>query len=341
MPMSRKVYDSATTEIRAAGTTRTRWPRIVAVLLTGVVLSGVLAWVIQRSEAAGIEADFKRDAQDRISAFKLSLVHGVDSLVALEALYASTSDVSRAAFRRFTGDHLLEEPGVRMLGWAPMVSAGDRAEFERSVQAETDDDPFIAAALGRFGLFEAVDESPVAVGLRPEYFPVLFAEPPSLGIHVLGFDIGSEPLQRDAMHRARDSGEMSATGRAALGPGSDRNAWGTIIFRPVFDQLESGSGTGSTDVGSGRALRGFVYGMFEVGEIVERALETLEPRGVDVAVHDLLSPRAESLFYFHSSRLQPDGEPWTLDEALGQDSLFESEEVRVGDRDWLTRRCWP
>ncbi|MCP4202727.1 MAG: PAS domain S-box protein [bacterium] len=328
----------------AADVARLRWPRVLGVFVAGGILSLALFWALQSAESDRIAFSFRRDANDRLSAFGGAVSHGLDTLVALDALYAATPDVERAAFRSFVTEHLLEEPGVAFLGWAPRVAAEDREEFESFVRDQTDDRPEIAAALGRFGIFDVQSGSPEPAAPRPEYFPVLHAEPPELARHTLGFDLASDPVQSEGLTRARAAHQMSASRRDRLR--SDQpDRYGVLVFNPVY--AESTRGDESTE-----RLRGFLVGMFDVGAILDRGLAALEPRGIDMAVHDLDSSRDESLLHFHESRLRPgQGHPWSLDEALTPTGLGAVETVQVGDRRWLiscrpaagyiaTKRSW-
>ena len=304
-----------------------RWLGAAGLLIVGTVFSLALFQALQRADSRRTEFQFRRDARDRAFAFKTSLTHGLDTLVALDAFYAATPNVGRAGFRAFTNTHMLEEPGVAFLGWAPRVASKDRAELERSVRAQTDERPEIAAALSRFEIFEMASDTPRPASPRSEYFPVVYAEPARIATHTLGFDVASDPVQREGLSRARGTGQMAASQRDLLRPDAEDH-YGVAVFSPIYappQPAESGE----------RQLLGFVMGMFDVGAILRPAMEAMESSGLDIAIHDLSADPSESLLYFHPSETSAALEPWTVDEIRTAGGLVLTETIQVGDRDWL------
>ena len=53
-------------------------------------------------------------------------------------------------------------------------------------------------------------------GIREEYFPVYYVEPRRGNEAAIGYDLASNPTRKQALDQARDSGEMTATGRITL-----------------------------------------------------------------------------------------------------------------------------
>ena len=132
----------------------------------------------------------------------------------------------------------------------------------------------------------------VPVRNRDEYFPVYYAEPQRGNEEALGFDLASEPTRRQALFRARDTGEMVGTGRVTLVQ-ERRRQFGVLIFLPVYKT----STVPPTVAARRRDLTGFVLGVFRIEDIVDRALEGFASRRLQLVLKDGLADGSAELLY--------------------------------------------
>jgi CHASE1-domain containing sensor protein len=139
------------------------------------------------------------------------------------ALYASSDRMTRADWRRYVSMLEIDQflPGTQGLGYAEMVSGTERPVHESAVRSE---------GFPTYAIWPA--------GQRDVSFPIVFLEPFD-GVNRLafGFDLYSEPVRREAMDRARDSGRPALTGRIALvqDPAGARHP-GLLLLLPVYRQ---------------------------------------------------------------------------------------------------------
>lgn len=99
------------------------------------------------------------------------------------------------------------------------------------------------------------------------YIPVIFIEPINeRNQGVFGFDMNSEPVRREALERARDSGSISRTGMVTLiketGPDTQP---GFLIFAPVY---KKNLPLDTTDERIA-AIEGYTYGAFRIEDLME------------------------------------------------------------------------
>jgi len=300
-----------------------RYLPIGVMLCLGIAFS--LAWfgAERRHEDEATRASFERIAADRIAAVK----EGVGTrLLWIRSLCAflTVSEVSGPAeFREFVQPFLLRYQGIQAFEWVPRIPDAERAAFEDSVRRE---------GLAGFQITEKGAEGRLVRGARrAEYFPVHFAEPRAGNEAALGYDLASEATRGEALTRAGDSGELTATARLRLvqEPGEQ---FGVLVLRPVYRR-----GAPTEPAASRRgSLRGFVVGAFRAGDLVEEAYRNLAPRGVETWVYDTSAPRGERLLY--SSRSRGPADPALAngkEELPPPGALCLAESFEVGERRWL------
>src|SRR5688572_777259 len=128
----------------------------------------------------------------------------VDEQIAAAAFVSASNEVTRLEWRRFVTALKLDinYPGINGLGFAVPVNKSDSLAFVRQIQQEN------MPWFGISGLGKITD--------APDYFVVKYIEPQYRNRKALGFDMGSEPLRRTAMEKARDRGIPTVTGKVFL-----------------------------------------------------------------------------------------------------------------------------
>ena len=138
-------------------------------------------------------------------------------------------------------------PGLSSLGYAPLLTAPERAAFARQL-------PSIAAdPAARFH-----PTSSLALSA-----PVTYLAPPTVNRSVLGYDMYSDQTRRQAIERALDSGQVRATGQVTLVNLSlnDPDRDGMILYLPIRDQ------GGAARIGGMRAS-GLLYAPLRISAVL-------------------------------------------------------------------------
>jgi signal transduction histidine kinase len=202
--------------------------------------------------------------------------------------YASSHDVSRQDFGTFVQPALVRHPSIHALEWLPRLSHAQRSGFEQQIQAQGYPD------------FHMTERSPdnriTSAGQRAEYVPVLYVEPFERNRLALGFDLASDPIRRDALEKARDSGNIVVSRRIELVQETD-NQLGFLVILPIY---QNGI-TPTTVAGRRQTLQGFLLGVFRLADVVRAALPGLDLEHVDFVLHDKSSGSAESFLAFYDA----------------------------------------
>src|SRR5205814_8144949 len=99
----------------------------------------------------------------------------------------------------------------------------------------------------------------------------------------IGYDMFTEPVRREAMERARDTGQPSASARVVLIQEIDsQKQQGFLIYTPLY-ALDPAP---TTVEGRRAALTGFVYSPFRTGDLLAAILSERGDRPVAVRVYD-------------------------------------------------------
>ena len=236
----------------------------VFVLLT--LLATAYVW---RTTRAADRARFDNAAQATRDAISARLDTYVNVLTATRDLIASDPALQREDLRDYIRSNELQRryPGIQGIGLSLRVPAEEVARLEREMRAEG------------FETFRVWPET-----LRPEVHSIVVLEPLDRRNHAaLGYDMFTDPVRREAMARARDSGRPAASGKVTLVQEIDpAKQSGFLIYTPVYT-------TGATPdtVAARRAtLLGFVYAPFRAEDLLTKIFGSQERPELGFEVRD-------------------------------------------------------
>ncbi len=281
-----------------------RWvPRLLLAL--GGLLSIGATWFVDLTEGARARATFQVSATETRRQLENRLKASLEVVRVGTALLAINSEVNHADFRAFVEALQLPDryPGIEGIGFSQRVRRGDLRSFVRAIRLD---------GVSPFRVRPA--------GGRPEYHPIiLFEQRAGRGQAALGFDLWTDPIERAAMERARDTGQPSAAG--AL-----HDAWGFedgaepdfVLYVPVY-RVKS---TIRTVKERRRALIGFVFSPVRLQEVLPQIVKATTP-SVVFDLYDETSADSPTVIYrsagdaatsrFHSlESLQFAGRKWRL-----------------------------
>jgi signal transduction histidine kinase/CheY-like chemotaxis protein len=292
-------------------------------MLLGVAVSLLAFTTARRLETDRIEREFEVEVARLAHAVQHQFDEHRRLPESVVSLWNASDSVRREEFHDFVEPLLPNSPQLRAIGLAPRVSAGDHSGFEGDVR--------------RSGVpgFEIRERGPdgdlVRAAPGEDRYPVLYLEPLAGNEAALGFDLASEPLRREAMTRARDTGLMRTTRRLQLVQEPDQGSPGFLSALPIYRRGES------LDAVDNRrsALWGFATLVFGLREVVEGALAPYSPAGLDLYIHDPLEPEGSRLLYLHPSRTRSSGQDAPSWEEVARSATLRLERVLdVGGRSW-------
>lgn len=140
---------------------------------------------------------------------------------------------------------------------------------------------------GRYGGIQGLGYSAQIAPERggvPARHAVLFLEPEDARNQIaIGLDMYAEPVRREAMARARDTGLAAMSGKVELVQEIDENKQaGFLIYEPVY----AGGAPPETLEARRSALRGFVYAPFRADDLLEAVFAAVDQREFGYAVYN-------------------------------------------------------
>jgi len=294
-----------TSTVEPAAATSTRlglWPAW-AVLACSLALT-VLAWRyseqdLDRQKRLEFDAEVSQVRAD----LKAQILGYTQVLRAAAALFSASDAVTRNDWHDFVAALRLQRdyPAMQALAFARAVNGAEL--------------PVLVAEMRNSG---AADFAVRPSGTREHYVVNAYVEPDSgLNRKALGYDMWQDAERRDAMERARVTGEPTITRKIALKiDEQDDPASSFIMYLPV--KLKSGT-----------QVYGYVLSPFRMQSLMTDLLRR-NPDGVSLSIHDGSELSHERLYYrstaveekaparfVHRETLLVSGRPWTLTYSSG------------------------
>ncbi|MDY0170734.1 MAG: PAS domain S-box protein, partial [Thermoguttaceae bacterium] len=255
-----------------------QWPLIALCAATGLALSIALFLVMSQRETRLAEARFHLDAERQAEQIHRAVDDVTTSVQVLRAFFAGSELVEPGEFHVFTDPLAQATPNVLLFGWAP-AAAGDDGK---------------------------------------ESFPALYlSDNDHLPVEV-GWDLASVPECREALDRARKSGDLSSSA-----PFSFDDATPAVVLLAAVEENEG--------------IEGFVFALFAPADVLRSALlihlaDVIHLRVMDqqeagkpvlLAEHDGIDVQTDRRFRIGALELMPFERRW-----------------EVGGRTWLVE-CRP
>jgi CHASE1-domain containing sensor protein len=253
------------------------------ILLGGVLLSLGIWQTSQKRNEIAARVDFEH-LFDRVEeSLGRRIEANVQVLRGVEGLFDSRQDVRRGEFRAYVAAMRLERhfPGIQGVGFSRLIRPEEKAAHVRAVRAEGF--PGYALKPG---------------GERNLYSSIVYLEPFDWrNQRAFGYDMYSEPVRRQAMEAARDSGEARLSGKVTLVQETDTGVQaGVLLYLPIY----AASGK-SAAPGERRAkLIGWAYSPLRMSNLMTGLLQREHPElegHVAVAIYDGAHATADALLF--------------------------------------------
>jgi len=226
-----------------------------------------------------VTAYFDYRSRDALMRMESRLRYYEQSLLATRGLFQTRADLSREEFATFVNALGLQEnyPGLQSLGYAVLLTPGEKIGHELLIKSQ--------------GL---PDYRILPPGERGVYSAIIYMEPyAGRNLRAIGFDVLSEAVRREAVFRARDTGQPAMTGKVRLVQETDQDVQsGFIVFAPVF---RHGSPTQTLE-DRRRNLIGWVSAPFRMNDLMKGALGD-GASDLDIEIYDGLGTQPEALMY--------------------------------------------
>ncbi len=250
------------------------------VLAAGLLFTVVVSYRLSKSAEAEDRARFLVLVQEIHTSIESRLETYIALLRAGTGLFSASEAVQAHEFKAFVqglglADHY---PGIQGMGFSIRLKPAQRVALVEARKRE---------GLETFHLWPESE--------RSEYHSILYLEPfDPRNQAAMGFDMFTEPVRREAMERARDSGRPSASGRVSLVQEIDpqNKQAGFLIYAPVYWKSQT------SNVAERReALRGFVYSPFRADDFLKGIVGKNTYDHVDFNIYDGSEQTTENLLH--------------------------------------------
>ncbi len=276
----RRLTEQTTTSHRSADTK--------TVTMRAAVIMTACAQLVGLGATAGLvvwlDFDLDKEAQvlfdrgtERIEAetkrrFNLPLF----GLKGARGAYAASSDITRQQFRAFVESHDLahEYPGIRGFGFVARVQRENLEAFVAKEQADL-----------------APEFSVRTQGDAADLFVIKYIEPVDKNRAAFGLDLGQEPVRREAVERAMNTGQATLTGKLVLVQDGKKSP-GFLYFLPVYRH----GAEPVTPAQHQTVLVGLLYAPMVAGELLD-GLANVADNQLRVELFDGPSPTSENRLF--------------------------------------------
>lgn len=241
----------------------------------------------------------KGEIESRLDTYIALLSSGRSFLYAVEK-------IDKEKFGQFVGNLNLRQnyPGVLAIGYSKIFQPDETESLIKMMRSEGVTDFTIQA-----------DSS------RDEHQAIIFIEPlDERNKKVLGFDMSSEPIRKEAIENARDSGVQSISGKVILMQENEQDKkFGFLIYFPVYKNKV----TPPTLSERRKDIEGFVYSPFRAEDFINDVIKNSEIDDISFQIYDN---------EFNNNNFLVGGN----ENNKINDIFFSGEnEIRIGGRKWI------
>ncbi|MDH3444790.1 MAG: CHASE domain-containing protein, partial [Deltaproteobacteria bacterium] len=252
---------------------RSRRKQVTVPIFTAlIILVSFLIYTNDR-ENHRIKTEFERSADNTTQILQFKINTYLETLQSLSGFYAASGPFTRNEFEVYAAGLMDRFSGIQRLSWNPVITAGERRQYEEAARREGYTD------------FEIRELDPqgrlVRAKPRAEYAPVYFVAPYNDNKFAVGFDLAANPLFAEGLHRARDEGRAGATPAIKL-LGETEDQWGVVAVLPVYrpglphDTVEARR----------RNISGYVGGAFRLPNLMAASVALVREPGVQIEIWD-------------------------------------------------------
>jgi len=249
-------------------------------LVIGFLVSSIVAWGVYQYEDSAIQLKFKNDVDEKIASIERELIANLEVLYALKGLWDNSKVVSLRKFTGYSQAFLSRHKSIQALEWVPKVIHSQRENLS------------LVRPLNK-GVFDITERHEqghmVSAAVRDEYFPVYYVEPLLGNELALGFDLASNSARKKTLMKALASGKPLATSSIKLVQ-EPQNEKGFLILIPIYNGLPT------TVITRHKEIKGFIVGVFRIGDIFRTAFNWSPTIGINAKIVDVTNDITELLY---------------------------------------------
>lgn len=296
---------------------------VFVVALLGFVNTLYFFRQVSSWEKQQVTTEFNEASQDRVLVVHREIEYALSTVHDVATYFEASLQIRRREFRKFVEPAVKRHIGIEALQWVPIVLHSEREEFEQ--RARLSFPPYsIKEKLATGEIVEA--------GIRDSYLPVLYVQPYQQNKDLLGLDLATDNRVSALLARSRNAEELQVSEAVKLNGEQGQQAGFMVsvpVIHPVLDLMD---GEEESPQSQTMKVRGFAVGIYRIGAIVERALESLSHAGIDIRLVDATDESRNFELYFHNSRKRTeDNQTGGPQRSAG---LSYKQTLPIGGRNW-------
>ncbi len=253
------------------------------ILLAGLSLTYLLQETARESARGLLRAEFAFRANEVVQYIDRRLHSYEEVLTGAVGLFAAAPAVDRRGFAQYVAAMNLEKryPGIQGVGFSKMILPEEKAGHIQDIRAEG---------------FPRYDIRPE--GERPVYTAIIYLEPFDWrNQRAFGYDMYSNPIRREAMARARDTGETAISGKVQLVQETQQDIQsGFLMYLPVYRN----DAPHRSEEERRAHLLGWVYAPFRMNDLIKGMLGKWSQEiasSLDLEIYDGNTPAPNALLF--------------------------------------------
>ena len=301
-------------------------PIVFPITTVWLGLSLVVSYLVWQNKTFTATERLRGDMYELARQFDKSRERITERLQAVEGFMVAAESVRRDDFSKFLAQFAAVDKNRSAVQWVPRIKVAEREQFETRARKD---------GLTDFTIYEWTTAGErVPAGNRPEYYPILFSEPPANDVFDVGLDLSSIPDIFPILNIARDTDRATASYTSA-GRAAKTAQRRLFLYNPVF--VDRGDNPGSV-ASRQENLRGFLRIELPIVELMNAAGASADLRNREIYLFDV-TEEEEPLFLTSSgSSLAPaldTPSPGAQKLAEVQTGLFQAAQLELGGRQLL------
>lgn len=239
-----------------------------------------LLWLNARNNAMDdVKTRFERSNIETIYKINNRMETYANTLQSGTALLNTVEKMNRQKWNIYFSSLEIEQhyPGFQGIGFSKVIAHNQLSEHIAQMRRD---------GLSDYGI--------QPFGKRAEYHSIIYLEPLNeRNKRAIGYDMFTDPIRQSAMIRARDTGEVTLSGKVTLVQENETNIQaGFLMYVPFYDTQAASL----TQAERNKYLQGFVYAPFRAHDLMSEILANQDPN-IAVKLYDGISVNEENLLY--------------------------------------------
>ncbi|NQZ09413.1 MAG: CHASE domain-containing protein, partial [Algicola sp.] len=289
---------------------------IYASIYLGALLSFSVFQLTLQNAQETIKVNFVTKAKNRVQAIKLSIEPYFETLYTVQTAFHANPNIDRAKFKSLVTRQVARYKAIKALEWVPKVPIYKVDDLYQAAQDSGFDD---------FEVFEFENGEKILSSSKSHdvYYPVFYAEPYSVNLKAVGFNVSSIAHVKNALDLSLINNKPAVSGRLTL-IDTDKN--GILMVLPIYKpNLEI-----KTLEQRKKALAGYAMSVVDIGPMVTYNLNRyIQVGGIHIIFNDLSAAGAQ--LHVHHSRL---ASAIPLAKVDHKKALIYKTQLKMGVKDW-------